>query len=130
MKEYKMFIWVGIFMVFAVGGLVWLAGQSEDIVAEDKIELNMDGITLFYGDGCPHCEDVDKFNEENAIKNKVVFDELEVWKNKENADLLEEAATICEFDLDTIGVPFLFSDNECYIGGPDVQEFFKKEAGL
>ena len=130
MKEYKVFIWIGVFMVFVVGGLVWLAGQGEDIEIKDEIELNKDGITLFYGDGCPHCEDVERFNEENDIKSKVIFEELEVWKDKENAELMKDAAKICELDLEKIGVPFLFAKDKCYIGGPDVEEFFKEEAGL
>jgi len=130
MKKYKAFIWVGVFMIFVVGGLIWLAGQGEDVEMNSSRKLNQEGVTLFYGNGCPHCEDVEKFNKENDIKSKVVFEELEVWKNKENAKIMKDAAKICELDLEKIGVPFLFAKGKCYIGDPDVEKFFKEEAGL
>ncbi len=129
MKEYKVFIWIGIFMVIVVLGLIWLAAQSSN----DNLptaELNEEGVTLFYGKECPHCIELDKFIKENNIEEKVTFDNLEVWHDKGNAKLMEVAATKCELDLDSIGVPFLFAKGECYIGGPDVEEFFKKEAGI
>jgi len=128
MKEYKVFIWIGVFMIFVVCGLVWLAGQNEDVDMESTKKLNEEGITLFYGDGCPHCEDVERFNEENDIKNKVIFEELEVWKDKENAKLMNDAAKICELNLEKIGVPFLFADGKCYVGSPEVQNFFGEKA--
>ncbi len=130
MKEYKVFIWVGVFMILVTGGLIWLAGQSEDISVSESKELSREGITLFYGDGCPHCEDVEKYIEENNITNKVEFVSLEIWENKSNAKIMEEAAIICELDLEKIGVPFLFDGSVCYVGGPDVQDFFKDKAEL
>jgi len=131
MGKYKNFMWVGLFMIVAVGGLVWLANYSEDVTQNEDVKIfDENTITLFYGDGCPHCEDVDKFIEENDIKSKVTFEELEVWENKDNAKILDDAAKICELDLDRIGVPFLFARGECYVGGPDVQEFFEKETEL
>jgi glutaredoxin len=129
MKEYKVFLWVGIFMVIVVFGLIWLANQSTQS-NEQTNDLDENGITLFYGAECPHCKDVEKYIEENDIKNKVVFNNLEVWQNKDNATLMKKAATACELDLDSIGVPFLFGKGQCYIGAPDVQEFFKEEANI
>jgi len=55
---------------------------------------------------------------------------LEVWKDKENAKLMNDAAKICELNLEKIGVPFLFAEGKCYVGGPDVQNFFKEKARL
>jgi len=128
MKEYNNLIWIGIFVVIVIGILVWLAGQEPKEVEREL--LNRDGITLFYGDGCPHCEDVDKYIQENDIESKVEFVSLEVWKNKVNAKMMKEAAVICELDLDKTGVPFLFDGAQCYIGAPDVQGFFAQATGL
>lgn len=130
MKEYKMFIWVGVLMIFVIGGLVWLASQSEDINTSDVIKLDEKSIILFYGDGCPHCADVEKYIDENDIAQKVSFEKLEVWNNKQNAQTMKEAAKICKLDEAKIGVPFLFAQNKCYIGTPDVKEFFKQKASL
>ena len=130
MKEYKIFIWVGVFMIFVVAGLIWLASQSEDINTSDVIKLDEKSIILFYGDGCPHCADVEKYIDENNITQKVSFEKLEVWNNKQNAQTMKEAAKICNLDIEKIGVPFLFAQNECYIGTPDVKEFFKQKVSL
>jgi len=130
MKESKIFIGIGAFMIFVVAGLIWLASQSEgDEISDAKI-LNMDGIILFYGDGCPHCKDVEEFNEKNDMKNKVAFEELEVWKNEKNAELMKKAAEICDISPKQIGVPLLFAEGECHVGGPDVKDFFKEKAGI
>ncbi len=130
MKEYKMFIWVGVLMIFVVAGLVWLASQSKNIDTNNLTRLDEKSTILFYGDRCPHCADVEEYINENNIAQKVSFEKLEVWNNKQNAQVMEEAAKICNLDVEKIGVPFLFAQNECYIGTPDVKEFFKQKASL
>ncbi len=125
-----MFIWVGILMIFVVVGLIWLAGQSKDVDTGNITRLDEKSIILFYGDGCPHCADVEKYIDENNIVQKVSFEKLEVWNNKQNAQIMKKAARICKLNETKIGVPFLFAQNKCYIGTPDVKEFFKQKALL
>lgn len=104
--------------------------QNEESV--DDIDIaNIEGeIVYYYGATCPHCLDVNEFLEENDIASKVEFAKKEVWNNKENASELSEAAQKCGINPGSIGVPFVFADGKCYIGGPKVKGFFKKAAGL
>jgi hypothetical protein len=95
------------------------------------------GIILFYGEGCPHCKNVDDFVEQNKITDKVNFANLEVWYNKDNNLILQEVAKKCGINADSVGVPFLYDPStssgqagKCYVGEVDVINFFKNEAGI
>lgn len=88
-----------------------------------KIEVN--GIILFYGDGCSHCENVDKFIKENNVEDKVEFTKLEVFNNKANANILVEKANACGLPTDKIGVPFLWDSKNCISGDVDIIKFFQ-----
>lgn len=95
-----------------------------------KAEPIPGGIILFYGDGCPHCENVDNFIEENNIKDKVSFSNLEVWYNKKNQNILAQIVKKCNLPIDQIGVPFLYDGQNCLIGEDQAIDFFKNEAGI
>ncbi len=89
------------------------------------------GIVLFYGQGCPHCEDVEKFITENKIEDKVKISRLEVWYNKNNQATLAQVVKMCNIKGDSVGVPFLYDGNgKCYIGEVDVPNFLKTAAGI
>ena len=60
------------------------------------------GITLFYGNGCSHCEKVFAFLKENKIEEKVKFETRESFQNEENSKLLEVAARQCGIPADQI----------------------------
>lgn len=89
-----------------------------------------DGIVYYYGAECPHCKDVLAYFDENDIYNKVKFTKKEVWHNKANGEELRNAALKCGMNPSNIGVPFVFSQGKCFMGGPDVMDFFAKEAGI
>lgn len=89
------------------------------------------GIVLFYGQGCPHCADVENFISQNKIEDKVKITRLEVWYNKNNAALLAQVAQKCGVTGNSVGVPFLYDGNgKCYIGEVDVPNFLKNAAGI
>ncbi len=95
------------------------------------------GIVLFYGQGCPHCADVEKFITENKIEEKVKITRMEVWYNKNNQGTLAQVAKICNIKGDSVGVPFLYDPSassgqagKCYIGEVDVPNFLKTVAGI
>lgn len=58
----------------------------------------------FYGDGCPHCENMDSKVERLEEKEDVNVEQKEVWNNKENAELHEEYD-----DGNCGGVPFFYN---------------------
>ena len=86
-------------------------------------------IVLFYGDTCPHCLIVNEYLQENNIKDKVSFEHLEVYKNRNNANLLAESAKKCGIKSDQVGVPLLWNEGKCLVGDKDIIDFFKEKTG-
>ncbi len=123
-KKYGIGVAVGV--VVLIGGLIWW-GLQED---RTKEVLDQTVTTYFYGETCPHCRDVRKFLDENAIEEKFSFVKREVWSDQTNARLMREAANICALKPEGIAVPFVFSGGQCLVGTPKVIEFFKQKAGI
>jgi len=88
---------------------------------------SQDEIILFYGDGCPHCANVEKFLEDNNVKDKIEFEQKEVYHNKQNANELRQKAQACGLSTASIGVPFLWYKGECRIGDQNIIEIFKQK---
>ena len=101
--------------------------QTNKPTKEENQQTNK--VILFYGDGCPHCAIVEKYIEENKIKDKISFAQKEVYYNQSNAKELEEKAKICGLPTDSIGVPFLWNGEKCLIGDQDIIDFFKQKTG-
>lgn len=101
--------------------------KTPEIADTQEIE---NSTIYYYGEECPHCKDVLAYFDENDIYNKVQFIKKEVWHNKANGEELRNAALKCGMNPANIGVPFVFSKGKCFMGGPDVMDFFAKEAGI
>ena len=116
-------IFLGIFIVLGIG-LHFLRGKNSS--------QDLKGIVLFYGIGCPHCAKVEAFIKENKIKEKIAFEEKEVYFNKENAKQLVEVAKNCGFNEKEIGVPFLWDGEgqRCIVGDEPIINFFKEKLNL
>ena len=84
----------------------------------------------YYGSTCSHCKSVMDYLDKNDIYSKMDFIKKEVWASKENSKELTEAALKCGLNPAEIGVPFVFDSGKCYMGGPDVQDFFAQKSGL
>lgn len=89
-----------------------------------------DTMTLYWGDGCSHCENVKKFLEEKHIAESVSFEQKEVWGDRANANEMNRRAKACGLSTESIGVPFLFSDGSCFVGAPEVEKEFTRKAEL
>lgn len=98
--------------------------STNETVAEEN--QSADQIILFYGDGCPHCAIVENYIKENSIKEKLFFKEKEVYYNRDNADELVQKAQICGIPTNSIGVPFLWDGEKCFIGDQDIINFFNQ----
>ncbi|MFA6973322.1 MAG: hypothetical protein WC238_01100 [Parcubacteria group bacterium] len=123
-KQMKIFLTFVAAVVVLGGVLGWFMFKQSPTatVTADTI--------LFYGEECPHCKDVDKFLADNKIADKVRYDSVEVWHNKDNAALMLQKAKECGLAEDAVGVPFAWSEGKCFIGTPDVEALFKEKAGL
>ncbi len=87
-------------------------------------------IILFYGDGCPHCKNVDDFLAQNQIDQKVKFSRLEVFNNEGNQKILLEKVNACRMKTEEVGVPLLWDGKNCLLGDEDIIKFFKSKAGI
>ena len=85
---------------------------------------------LFYGIGCPHCENVEKFINDNGITQKISFTRKEVFENKDNATEMARYAKKCGLDLTQLGVPFFWTGNTCLSGDEPIIEYFKNQTGI
>ncbi|HMS91165.1 MAG TPA: hypothetical protein PKC87_03015, partial [Candidatus Absconditabacterales bacterium] len=89
---------------------------------------------LFYGNGCPHCAQVEQFIKDNAVDKKFDIDLKEIYFNRNN--LADLQVYLDKLDLDThqIGVPFLVitKENECsYINGSQpIIDFFQAKMDM
>lgn len=123
----KKFLLAGILGIAVLGLIVFFSTRSGDKTTDQNKE-NAD-VILFYGIGCPHCENVDKFIEENGVREKIAFEKLEVFKNKENFEIMRKKAETCGLDQDSLGVPFLWNKGQCFSGDVDIIDQFKSQIG-
>lgn len=105
-------------VVLVAGIFILNKNKQPEAIAES-------GIVLFYGEGCPHCANVDKYVEDNNIKSKISFTNKEVFYNQKNAEEMAAKAKICGMQTNSIGVPFLWDGEKCLIGDQDIINFFK-----
>ncbi len=129
----KAIVYIVIIIILA-GGLFWVfqSGFLTSVFSGPVTATPLpSGIVEFYGQGCPHCADVDAFVAANNIAQKVKWTKIEVWYNKNNAALLGQVAQKCGITANSVGVPFLYDGNgKCLVGEVDVINFFKTQAGI
>lgn len=95
------------------------------IISAKKTSKNE--MILFYGDTCPHCKKVSEYIDANNVKAKFNFQELEVYNNQANAQLMAKKAISCGLDTSQgLGVPFFFDGQNCLVGDQDIINFFQK----
>ena len=73
---------------------------------------------FFWGTTCPHCHSLIERMTENDIYSKITIDQLEVYDNEDNYNILQKKAAEC--GLDEVGIPMLYFDGKCYEGEDDV----------
>jgi glutaredoxin len=99
------------------------AGQETGEVLAENIE-QVDSDIFYWGDGCPHCQDVKDWMVENNLEEKMEIVSKEVYNNQANSRELTARAESCGLDTQRIGVPFLYTiDGECLIGSPNIIEY-------
>lgn len=113
-------------LLLIIIAIVLVAGALFVVSYFSKSKIDVSGIILFYGDGCPHCVVVDDFIESNNIEQKVEFTRLEVFNNQDNAGLLAKKAIFCNVDISQgVPVPFLWDGEKCFVGDQDIIKFFQ-----
>ncbi len=109
-----------------VGIMGFIAYQSK--LAKDAKCNPPPGVVFFYGVTCPHCKNVEKYFDEENVRQKYNFKELEVYNDKNNRQMLTEAAKCCQMDVTKIGVPFLWTaEKTCVTGDQPIIDYFKNK---
>jgi len=128
-----------IIAIILVGGLFWVWQLGVFTKTSVQVAPLPQGIVLFYGDGCPHCKNVEDFITQNKIEDKVKFTRLEIPFNGRtskqlaaNADLAVQVAEKCKLDVSNgLIIPLLYDgNNQCLTGDVDTINFFKNAAGI
>lgn len=80
----------------------------------------------FWGDGCPHCKNVQSFMDTWDKKDQINISKLEVWYNKSNAKLMQDRIKSCNLTPSQMGVPLLVTpEGKCLIGDTPIIDLFK-----
>jgi glutaredoxin len=110
---------LGTFIIIVFGVVVLSKSSSPPLPLPVSYEY-------FWGEGCPHCANVDDFLETWDKKDQIQVEKKEVYQNKENANYLAQRAAYCKLNTNNIGIPFLFTpEGECLTGDEPIIEFFK-----
>ena len=119
-------ILIVVIIVLIIGGFVFAKVQND----KKLLASIQDKIIFFYGEGCPHCANVEKFFQENNIEDKIQFEKKEVYNDRGNAKLLILLAKRkCGFKENEIGVPFLWDgeNSKCTVGDQPIIDYFKEK---
>jgi len=81
-------------------------------------------LTLFYGNGCPHCALVETYLKDNPPKFNLK--QKEVYYNEANKKELALRAKTCGLLENEIGVPFLWTGSNCIVGDQPIINYFKQ----
>lgn len=118
-------------------GLFWLLSRPPQSVNINPIKVESDNdyqeydnpdLVFYWGDGCPHCETVQKWLEDNNQQNILKINSKEVYKNKNNSkELFNTINQYCpEFQGESgIGVPTAFDPvgQKCFQGSDEIIKF-------
>lgn len=117
-------------LVLGISFFVLSQEKKSDSEVVNGGNQSQNGIIFFYGDGCPHCSIVEEYLKENKVAEKIDFFQKEVYFNRSNSEELKEKAKACGMSTDSIGVPFLWDGEKCFVGDVDIIEFFKSKINI
>ncbi|QQS61646.1 MAG: hypothetical protein IPN70_01815 [Candidatus Moraniibacteriota bacterium] len=127
----KIVMSVGVFLV--AGFVVWgfflqetSAPTNVDIKNGDLGNPNAP-VVYYYGDGCPHCEELQKFLDKEGVVYGEKLAKKEVWKNTTNNKEMMKKADLCNLEKENVGVPFVFAEDKCFIGA-EAKKYFESSS--
>ena len=121
MKKIPIIIGVITLLLIVGGAFLFPRPQTQDSTFQLPSSYE-----YFWGDGCPHCANVQAFFDSWDKKDKVSIEKKEVWNNATNARLMQERAKYCGISPSGMGVPFLFTpEGKCLPGDTSIIDFFK-----
>lgn len=99
------------------------SGQNE--TNSQNYTISENDIVLFWGEGCPHCVNVENFLAENEeLNDKLKIRKMEVFNDAKGQNIFMEKVKEC--GLDGPGVPTLYTKGKCTQGDTPIIEELKK----
>lgn len=116
----KFLIIVSLATVFiSVFGVIFLSKKETPLAPPTSLEY-------YYGEGCPHCKNVEDFLATWDKKDLVKIAKFEVWNSADNAKIMQKRATKCKLPTANLSVPFLVTlDEQCIEGDVPIIDYFK-----
>lgn len=113
-----------ILILIAIFGYKKFSPPTPPAIPDSQADL-----ILFWGEGCPHCETVKKFIDQNGLNTKLKIVQKEIYYQKTNQQLLADTVKKCP-EIDTsagIGVPlgFVPRENKCLYGDTPITDWLK-----
>ncbi|MBN1778744.1 MAG: cytochrome c biogenesis protein [Candidatus Buchananbacteria bacterium] len=83
-------------------------------------------VTIYYGQGCPHCAAVEKYINDNQLDQTFSITYKEVYYNRDNAKELANLFTTANIPVSQQGVPLAIINNQYYTGDAPIISALKK----
>lgn len=103
MKKIRFFI-ISLLFIFII--------LAQNVLAQENQAV------LYYGNGCPHCAEVEDFIKNNTFDFSI--EQKEIYQNKINAEEFNHVCAEEGISLMNRGVPLLYAENECFIGDKQI----------
>ena len=107
-------------------GLVWFITKDSSSDTNGTADNTTSTLSLYYRADCAHCQNVEKFMQENNVTATIPVEQKEVAKNIKNNNELMVRAANCGYDLKSVGVPMLYDHGTCYSGDEEIINYFKE----
>ncbi len=132
MKKNVVIIILGLLVLLAISAFIAIRYSPNILITAPAKNIaggtqgTSSNIILFYGNGCPHCANVEKYLSDNQVAAKINFTQKEVFSNQTNTALLGDKAHSCGLNATSVGVPFLWdgSTGKCIEGDQPVIDYF------
>lgn len=112
-------------VLIVLGSLIYLNFKTlnQKIDTAVTLPLKTENI-LYYGDGCPHCANVEDFLKTKQLPASFKLIKKEVYNNSANAGQLQLVARSCG-QTGSVSIPFLYVNDICIIGDADIIKYFE-----
>lgn len=96
-------------------------------VVSDANNYSNEKITIYVGDGCPHCTVVEDYVTKNKYADSLKIEYKEVYNNVANAEAFNADVKRLVLDAGAVGVPFLVVKNDNAMGDTPVIDYLDSQ---
>jgi glutaredoxin len=126
-KKYWPAVLISIALIFIIAFVMAKKPAAVEAPTDDYSQPSM---ILFSSEDCPHCQNVKKYLDNNQVRDRIKFQEIEISQNKENEKLFIEKSLACGGSLERgLTIPFLFDDNGlCLTNENNIIQYFENQS--